>query len=459
MNQNTLTGTPRAADLWGLAFSATRQQKVRTALTLVGIVVGTFTLVVSLAVWQGVDRAIVALFHQDDRLRKISVTRNFTPDSEDIPATEREPIGRMSDAKRARLRKALARNWRGIPVRVNRRRLDADAVHRLEALDHVVRVEPLLNIYGEASLDGKTKQVDAASVMMGSRFFADRLLAGRLFTPHDRRVAIVHEYLLYRWGLTDEESAAASIGRTFRLEHRSSPPYTVDLFEILSQRGMVGPERRPVLESGLKRLAALVRFLPIPRDERDALRTLFDRISTTTPTGTERVFAESFTFVGIIRERDEKDAQPSLMGEWNIRDSDILLPAVAAGELYLRSPVQAEEGFYQVVVTVDDEAQVNSIAARIAAMGYIVFSFASIIAIIRTNVRLITFAVSAVAVVALVVAAIGITNTMIMSVLERTHEIGIMKALGARDRDVRRVSLVEGTVLGAFGSGLGLALG
>jgi putative ABC transport system permease protein len=59
----------------------------------------------------------------------------------------------------------------------------------------------------------------------------------------------------------------------------------------------------------------------------------------------------------------------------------------------------------------------------------------------------------------LLVAAIGITNTMIMSVLERTHEIGIMKALGARDRHIQLIFLVEGMVLGIAGSGLGLALG
>ena len=63
--------TPRAADTGGLALAAARQQKVRTALTIIGLVVGTFTLVVSLSVGQRVERAIVALFHEDDRLRKI----------------------------------------------------------------------------------------------------------------------------------------------------------------------------------------------------------------------------------------------------------------------------------------------------------------------------------------------------------------------------------------------------
>ena len=78
MNTNTRnTVAPRAADIWGLAFAAARQQKVRTALTIIGVAVGTFALVLSLAVGQGVDRAVLALFHQDDRLRKFSVHPNY----------------------------------------------------------------------------------------------------------------------------------------------------------------------------------------------------------------------------------------------------------------------------------------------------------------------------------------------------------------------------------------------
>ncbi len=103
-------GKPRAADLWGLAFSAMGQQKVRTALTLIGVVVGTFALALSLAVGRGVDRAIVNLFRENDRLRKVVVNSNYTQSIEDMPADRLQPKGRMSDAKRARIRKA---RWSG----------------------------------------------------------------------------------------------------------------------------------------------------------------------------------------------------------------------------------------------------------------------------------------------------------------------------------------------------------
>ncbi len=61
--------------------------------------------------------------------------------------------------------------------------------------------------------------------------------------------------------------------------------------------------------------------------------------------------------------------------------------------------------------------------------------------------------------IALFVAAIGIVNTMTISLLERTHEIGIMKALGAKDGDVRRIFLYESAIIGFTGGLMGVALG
>jgi hypothetical protein len=189
--------------------------------------------------------------------------------------------------------------------------LDSPGIRRIEAIDHVLRVEPLIQGSGTASLGVKKQEASMASVLAGSQFFADRLLAGRHFTPKDGRAAIVHEYLLYRLGLVRDEDAAAALGRTIQVEYRSSPPGTLHLKWLLNNFGAVGAEKSPALESGLRRLAALVRFLPIPRDERDALRTLFDRIPATSATRAEQTFAETFTIVGVVRERDENDDRAS----------------------------------------------------------------------------------------------------------------------------------------------------
>lgn len=71
----------------------------------------------------------------------------------------------------------------------------------------------------------------------------------------------------------------------------------------------------------------------------------------------------------------------------------------------------------------------------------------------------ITRFVTGIGVIALVVGAIGIANVMLVSVTERTREIGIMKAVGARNRDIMSIFVVEATLLGALGSLLGVPLG
>lgn len=70
-----------------------------------------------------------------------------------------------------------------------------------------------------------------------------------------------------------------------------------------------------------------------------------------------------------------------------------------------------------------------------------------------------TVFVVGIAAIALVVGAIGIANIMIVSVVERTREIGIMKAVGARNRDIVQLFLVESVILGMIGAGVGVFLG
>jgi len=71
----------------------------------------------------------------------------------------------------------------------------------------------------------------------------------------------------------------------------------------------------------------------------------------------------------------------------------------------------------------------------------------------------ISFVIGGIASIAMIVAGVGIANTMFTSVMERTKEIGVMKAIGATNMDVVQIFLVEAALLGLLGGVIGVSLG
>jgi ABC-type antimicrobial peptide transport system permease subunit len=73
--------------------------------------------------------------------------------------------------------------------------------------------------------------------------------------------------------------------------------------------------------------------------------------------------------------------------------------------------------------------------------------------------NIITIVLGVFGVAALTVSAVGMFNTMIVSFLERTYEVGVMKSLGAMDSDVRNLFLMESAIMGLAGGVSGILLG
>ncbi|MBS3091829.1 ABC transporter permease [Candidatus Pacearchaeota archaeon] len=124
-----------------------------------------------------------------------------------------------------------------------------------------------------------------------------------------------------------------------------------------------------------------------------------------------------------------------------------------------------------IMVQVDEGADVKAVAEVVEKklrkfrnvdeknQDFTILTPEEILAIFGTVLGIITAFLGAIAAISLLVGAIGITNTMYTSVLERTKEIGIMKAVGVKNKDILFIFLIESGLIGLVGGVIGVGLG
>jgi putative ABC transport system permease protein len=140
-------------------------------------------------------------------------------------------------------------------------------------------------------------------------------------------------------------------------------------------------------------------------------------------------------------------------------DPIALLTAMNKGTLFAAAGDSTGKNYPQVTLDIDPYVPYESIRDSIKAMGYETFSYAEQFKEIRRFFFYFDLALGVVGLIALITASLGIVNTMVMSIVERTREIGVLKSLGADERDIRLLFLVESGVIGSTGAILGIVFG
>lgn len=132
---------------------------------------------------------------------------------------------------------------------------------------------------------------------------------------------------------------------------------------------------------------------------------------------------------------------------------------VIPGQPTTQSGKPYKEIFYSTInVEVDEMDNVAEVQNLINMMGYETYAEAEWISSQMDQMNVIQAVLGGIGAVSLFVAAIGITNTMMMSIYERTKEIGIMKVIGCRIRDIQTLFLMEAGFIGLIGGILGVGL-
>lgn len=112
-----------------------------------------------------------------------------------------------------------------------------------------------------------------------------------------------------------------------------------------------------------------------------------------------------------------------------------------------------------IKVKAQNSNQVDAIKQQIDALGYKTSSISEVVDQTKKFFSLASLALTVLGVIALFVSSIGMFNTMVITLMERTEEIGIMKAIGATDKNILSIFVVEAALIGFLGGLAGIFLG
>jgi putative ABC transport system permease protein len=285
--------------------------------------------------------------------------------------------------------------------------LDRDALARIAALPGVALAYPELRlthihvVCGERSRDASAAGLPRQAVRL--RFVREALVAGRFFDAGDAPQAVLGTRLARDLGFA---SADEALGQSLTLEVKGLSPS--------GDRAFTFEERH---------LTVQVAGVWDPPEGR-----------------------HGYTADGLLLPTDLIETMPGVQAESML---DRLLGGAGG----------SGAGYGHAVVRVERAGDLFAVEGRIQAMGFRTQTLLGEVKEMRTAFLMMDTVLTAVGAVALVVAGLGIVNTLLMAVLERTREIGTYKALGASDGDVRLLFLAEAALVGLLGGLGGLALG
>lgn len=419
-------------DILHLAFRNLRQAKLRAFLTTMGVIVGVAVIVTMVSFGLGLQGNLVARFGALDLFNEISV---YGRSLANLATAGVRPSNRDADGNRRG----------GPPLRSNKaptRVLDAAAVAEIARIPGVTYVQPNLSlwVYMRSNDRVRTEGAAATSVPNAASRFKE-FVAGQMISSEQADEVVVTEGFLADF---DYEKPQDALGKTvdFLTTRQPSLPSKKDGDE---KPGEEGPAN----------------FFGIPLDDVPA------------EDDSSRVTARSFKIVGVLNTKiKEGPGQGGLRGLMPQASVYLPLPAARAWAREHRGPGAeialalarqsgaleegALEGYDSAIVRVDDPVALSAVRSRITELGFGSFSIVDELEQIRTVFLIIDSVLALLGGISLLVASFGIANTMVMSILERTREIGIMKAIGAEDREIKLIFFLEAAVIGFCGGVLGV---
>lgn len=457
------------SDIIALALRNLRQAKLRTALTVIGVVVGVAAIITMVSFGIGLQRNIIGqAFARLDAFTAITVLGADADDllvlregrtvldggeAEDKPSASAPASSSQNTAAPGSSPDAEKNGGRlGRP----RRALNEEAVAEIQKLDGVRFVAPIVTFTGYTRFNDRTRFQFIAGATAGSDPRFKTFLAGQGFSSADGDEAVVTENFM--------SSFTAEAFRN-RRNIRGNPdgPFqnTPNKSDEERQRDAQAAVGKQIVL--LSQPAAggngdgSIFGIPLMNFSGQASQSADGELDD------DRFERHVFRIVGVLKNEGGVNINP-------FGRADFYVPMEQAKRLRAAnlSPMermggalmgQDQQSYRAVELRVADPSRIKPVTEKLTQLGFRAFSVTNQLEEIERIFLIINSSLALLGGIALLVASFGISNTMIMSIRERTREIGIMKAIGGSDGEIMRIFFVEASLIGLLGGAMGVIAG
>ena len=372
-------------DLFLLALSNLRRRKIRTLLTVLGVVIGTASIVVMVSLGLGMSESLLRSFQSSGSLTRINIT-NYG--------------GMGTNAK-------------------NKVELTDESIQSFESIPHVIGTSPSLEVYVTAKVGALQGDFSLRGVSQ-AYFQQMKLKEGTYPKKGDAELSLIY---------------GNTVAGSFHKGNNWDKEYSIDpmkdtLFYIF-------PEAQDSSKPGTSQTEG----------EQKKPQKKYILKTSGVMEGSAEDYSEDSSYV--YADLDSLKAFLKKIYKKN------LVPDPKTGK---NGKPLRYYSYDQAYVFVDDMNNVAEVQKQITDMGYSCYSQVEWLKQAQEQIKTTQLVLGGIGGVSLLVAAIGIMNTMMMSIFERTKEIGVMKVLGCDMGDIRNMFLAESAVIGILGGIIGIAL-
>lgn len=391
-------------DMVGLGFNNLRQRKLRTFLTTLGVIVGIGALSSMVSFGIGLQKKIMDTINDNDMFTSMRVTAKKIDLNN--PTTTLDSLVPISDS----------------------------------ILEKIKQIEELSVVYPDMLFPGKilykdkerTTQITGMPSKMGEYKPFSSLMAGKFYNSDSVPEAIIGQHTLRQMGILIKEDVDA--------KQMDTTKFGKD-FVILPTDSIIGSIIK-IKTAVIDTKAFSFNILGLQSNSLPMKDTITEvRISGIVNAGNS--FSGNFMRSGLVLPYQFAKSIPKM----DINNTIDFLNS------------NKKDVYPSIYARSDNMVDLEKAKQKIKAMGLNVFSLSDELEEIKKNFLIFDAMLGAIGLIALFVASLGIVNTMVMSILERTREIGVMKSIGASNGEIRLIFFVEASVIGFLGGLFGLIVG